>query len=62
MVLPSNTRSFNSLAHNRRICGSLPLAHICLRQTSHIPKTLSEIRLGGLEKVIKNDYMKNTSL
>jgi len=41
---------------NRRICGSLPLAQICSAhapQTSHIPRTLSEIageRISGGNK------------
>ena len=35
---------------NRRICGSLTLAQICPnRETSHIPRTLSEIAGDELE-------------
>ncbi len=35
---------------NRRICGSLTLAQISQGETSHTPRTLSEIvgRLGGV--------------
>ena len=43
-------RCFVPWALNKRICGSLTLAPICLQQTSHIRNTLAEIphaALGG---------------
>ena len=39
---------------NRRICGSLTLAQICLRQTSHIPRTLYAIDFGTLHRKEKS--------
>ena len=46
--------SVPSHSDNRRICGSLTLAQISQGETSHIPRTLSEIGLRGGMKNIKN--------